>query len=224
MKTPLSQMLPITAVVLLWFSAWGMAGEQSFNKIEIGRFSDGGLSRWKNKEFKGQTSYKMNKLDGVNVLKAESKKTASGLYFERKIDLEKTPVLNWRWRVDKTLLNRDELSKAGDDFAARVYVVVSGGLVFWNTNAINYVWASGQAKTSFWPNPFAGDHAMMLALRSSDDKIGIWYNEKRNIREDFKKLAGEDIRKIDAVAIMTDTDNAGGHAITYYGDIYFTAK
>ncbi|MBE0437229.1 MAG: DUF3047 domain-containing protein, partial [Methylomicrobium sp.] len=27
---------------------------------------------------------------------------------------------------------------------------------------------------------------------------------------------------IDAVALMTDTDNAGGSADAYYGDIYFS--
>jgi hypothetical protein len=97
-------------------------------------------------------------------------------------------------------------------------------LIFWNTKAINYVWASGQAKAKSWPNPFAGDHVMMKAVRSGDDKTSFWCNEKRNIREDFKKLMNEDIRTIDAIAIMTDTDNAGGHAISYYGDIYFTSE
>ena len=224
MKILFSRMLHVAAVVLLWFPAWCMAGEQTFNKLDIGRFSDGLLRGWKNKEFKGQTIYKIVELDGASVLEADSNKAASGLYFEKKIDLEKTPYLNWRWRVDEALSNSNELSKTGDDFAARVYVVVSGGLIFWNTRAINYVWASGQVKSSAWPNPFAGDHAMMVAVRSGNDKTKTWYKEKRNILEDFKNLTGKDIRNVDAVAIMSDTDNAGGHAIAYYGDIYITSE
>ena len=63
---------------------------------------------------------------------------------------------------------------------------------------------------------------MMIALRSSADQTGTWYAEKRNILADLKQFVGEDIRYIDAVAIMTDTDNSNSKATTYYGDIYFS--
>jgi Protein of unknown function (DUF3047) len=194
------------------------------NQIVIGNFSAGALTGWKAKEFKGQTQYQLTKIDGLQALKADSDAAASGLFFEQKIDLEKTPVMNWRWRIENRMGKIDEQAKSGDDFAARVYVVKSGGLVFWKTKAINYVWASTSPKDKTWPNPFAGDHAMMVAVRSSSDETGTWYSEKRNVREDFKQLTGEDIKSIDAVAIMTDTDNAKGKATAYYGDIYFTAE
>lgn len=200
-----------------------LAGEHQ-SQIMVGSFSAGDLAGWKTKEFKGHTQYQIAKIDNAQALKADSDAAASGLFYEQKIDLEKTPVMNWRWRVENHLGKIDEQAKSGDDFAARVYVVKSGGLVFWNTKAINYVWASTSPKDKTWPNPFAGDHAMMVAIRSSGDKIGTWQTERRNIREDFKRLIGEDIRQIDAVAIMTDTDNAKGKATAYYGDIYFTAK
>ena len=136
--------------------------------------------------------------------------------------MQKTPVMNWRWRIENRLGNINEQAKSGDDYAARVYVVISGGLIFWRTKAINYVWASTSPKGKIWPNAFAGDHAMMIALRSSSDQTGIWYTEKRNILADLKQQFGEDIRYIDAVAIMTDTDNAHGKVTAYYGDIYFS--
>lgn len=209
----------------LIFATSVFAGEQILNnKLSIGNFSTGSLTGWKTKEFKGQTQYQIAKIDDVQALKAHSKATASGLFYEQHIDLQKTPIMNWRWRIENRLGNINEQTKSGDDFAARVYVVVSGGLVFWNTKAINYVWASTSPKGKTWPNPFAGDHAMMVAIRSSSDKTGTWYTEKRNIRADLKQLTGEDMPYIDAVAIMTDTDNAKGRATAYYGDIYFTAE
>lgn len=200
------------------------AEEQVLNSLPIGSFSTGGMSDWSSKEFKGKTQYHISLLDGQRVLKAESNAAASGLFFEKRIDLNKTPVMNWRWRIENRLGKLNEQAKSGDDFAARVYVVVSGGLVFWNTKAINYVWSNTSPKNKTWPNPFAGDHAMMLAVRSALDKTGVWYTEKRNVRDDFKKLNGEEIQYIDAVAIMTDTDNAKGKVTAYYGDIYFTAE
>ncbi len=214
-------------IYYLWFSIGFMpvsAGEHPIGKFMVGSFSTGSLTDWKTKEFKGRSQYQITQIDGINALKADSNATASGLFFEQRIDLKKTPYLNWRWRIENRLGSIDEQSKLGDDFAARVYVVVSGGLIFWNTKAINYVWASTSPKDKVWPNPFAGDHAMMVAVRSSADKTGTWATEKRNIRADYKQLTGEDIAYIDAVAIMTDTDNAEGKATAYYGDIYFTAK
>ncbi len=216
--------LSLLSVCLLIVAASVLADEQAISKLPIGSFSTDSLTGWKTKEFKGQTQYQITKLDGSQVLKADSNAAASGLFYEQRIDLQKTPVMNWRWRIENRLGNIDEQTKLGDDFAARVYVVVSGGLIFWNTKAINYVWASTSAKNKIWPNPFAGDHAMMVAVRSSLDKTGTWFTEKRNIRADFKQLTGEDMQYIDAVAVMTDTDNAKGKATAYYGDIYFTAE
>jgi Protein of unknown function (DUF3047) len=218
-----SNSLKIIWLWLLLASIPSLADGQK-NQIVIGNFSAGALTGWKAKEFKGQTQYLLTKIDDVQALKADSDAAASGLFFEQKIDLEKTPVMNWRWRIENRMGKVDEQAKSGDDFTARVYVVKSGGLVFWNTKAINYVWASTSPKDKSWPNPFAGDHAMMVAVRSSSDETGTWYTEKRNVREDFKRLTGEDIKSIDAVAIMTDTDNAKGKATAYYGDIYFTAE
>ena len=201
-----------------------IAEERQTIKYVVGNFSTGSMAGWKTKEFKGQTLYKLTELDGKKVVKADSTAAASGLFYEQRIDLQKTPILNWRWRIENRLVKLDEQAKSGDDFAARIYVVKSGGLVFWNTKAINYVWASASPQGKTWPNPFAGDHAMMLAMRSSTDATGTWFTEKRDVRADFKQLTGEDLLYIDAVAIMTDTDNAKGKATAYYGDIYFTAE
>ncbi|MGZ8191629.1 MAG: DUF3047 domain-containing protein [Methylococcaceae bacterium] len=199
-----------------------IGAEELTDKLIVGHFSSGSLAQWKSKEFKGQTQYQLTNLSGIKVLKAESDNNASGLFNEQRIDLQKTPFINWSWRIENRLGSIVEQSKSGDDYAARVYVVVSGGLAFWRTKAINYIWASTSPKGKIWPNAFAGDNAMMIALRSSPDQTGTWYTEKRNVLADLKQQFGEDIRYIDAVAIMTDTDNAGGKVTTYYGDIFFS--
>ncbi len=190
--------------------------------VQIGKFSSANIDQWKNKVFSGKTDYQIVKLGNEHVLKAESHSGASGLFKEQKIDLHKTPFLNWRWRIEKRLGKIDEQNKSGDDYSARLYVVMDGGWAFWKTKAINYVWASNTAKGTVWPNAFAGSNAMMIAIRSTEDKTGTWYQEKRNILLDLKQQFGSDTRYIDAVALMTDTDNAKGNAISYYGDITFS--
>jgi hypothetical protein len=212
----------IKAFYILILLSAVICAEETSEKLMIGSFSSGSLDHWESKEFKGQTKYHTSILQGTRVLKAESADSASGLFKEQRIDLQKTPVMNWRWRIENRLGNLNEQAKSGDDYAARVYVVISGGLTFWRTRAINYVWASTSPKGKIWPNAFAGDHAIMIALRSSSDQSGVWHTEKRNILADLKQQFGENIRYIDAVAIMTDTDNAHGKVTAYYGDIYFS--
>jgi len=226
-KTPLNIKMKYLnlAVILIIFTfspTKTLAKDDNLNLI--GHFSAGKLTNWNNKTFSGLTQYQIARLEGSQVLKAESHSGASGLFKEQRIDLHKTPFLNWRWRINNRLGNLNEQSKSGDDYSARVYVVISGGWTFWKTKAINYVWASSTAKGSVWPNAFAGKNAMMIALRSNNDKPHTWYQEKRNILQDLKAQFGDDIRYIDAIALMTDTDNAHGDAIAYYGDIYFSEK
>lgn len=192
------------------------------SRLAIGEFSQNRLDGWEHKSFKGETDYRLQTIEGVTALSANSRAAGSGLFKERRIDLAQTPYLNWSWRIGNRLTGLNEQSKAGDDYAARVYVVVKGGLAFWQTKAINYVWAGNSKKDSIWPNAFAGDHAMMLALRGPEAPLNSWQHEKRNVLADFKQLFGEGIRYIDAVAIMTDTDNSNGQVSAAYGDLWFS--
>ena len=217
----------LSVFYMLIFLSVAVRAEVAGEKLMIGSFSSGSLDNWEAKEFKGQTSYKLVDLAGTRVLKAESAGSASGLFNEQRIDLHKTPVMNWRWHIENRLgIDINEQVKSGDDYAARVYVIASGGAAFWQTKAINYVWSSTSPVGNVWPNPYAYAGAngkmMMIALRSSTDQAGTWYSEKRNILTDLKHQFGEEIRYIDAVAIMTDTDDSHGKATAYYGDIYFS--
>ena len=65
---------------------------------------------------------------------------------------------------------------------------------------------------------------MMLAIRGPEAPLNTWLHEKRNVLADLKKLFGEDIRYIDAVALMTDTDNSRRKVLAYYGDLWFSKE
>ncbi len=190
--------------------------------IPVGEFSHNTLAGWKEKEFSGKTRYQLVKDEGKTILKAQADASASGLVKEIEIDLTTHPYLNWTWRADKPHPPLAERTKAGDDYVARIYIVAKGGLLFWKTRAINYVWSSSEKHNSVWPNAFAGKNVMLLAVRSAADSPGVWYREKRNVYEDLKAIFGEEIRTIHAVAIMTDSDNSKGSVAASYGDITFT--
>lgn len=204
--------------ILLLFSAPVLSAP-----IVIGGFSAGDLKGWKEEEFSGNTQYRIISQDGIKVLSAESRATASGLFKEVDIDLEKTPFINWSWKIERVLDNVDERSKGGDDYAARIYVVSSGGFFFWNTKAVDYVWSSNQNKGTVWPNAYT-PNASMVAVESGNANAGTWRTYKRNVLEDFKRLHGDSDVRINAIAVMTDTDNSKQNINAWYGDIFFSGE
>ncbi len=197
--------------------------ERATSDIKIANFSKGDLSAWEEKSFKGNSQYTFVKSAGQvgMVLQASTNGQASGLFKEVTVDLNKTPYLHWSWRVNDIFSGNDERSKDGDDYPARIYVVVSGGVFFWNTKAVNYVWSSNQPQGSEWPNAYTGS-AKMIAVQTGDEKVGQWVHERRNVREDLQRLFGDDLSHIDAVAVMVDGDNTGQTAMSYFGDIFFS--
>ena len=185
----------------------------------LGRFSAGDLTGWEPKSFKGETRYRLTKDGGgETVLEAVSKAAASGLVLERKIDVTKTPILIWRWRIERPVNPPDELSKEGDDFAVRVYFLAPGAGWLSFPDSVVYVWASRQPEGSAWPNPYT-KKAHMVAVDSGARHAGQWRTHRRNMREDFRRYFGRDITEITHIAIMSDTDNSKLSARGWYGDI-----
>ena len=204
--------IPVSVLALLLLAPSGFCKD-----LLLGNFGAGDLSGWQPKVFHGETSYSLVKEGARQVLKAESRQAASGLFKEVNLDPRKHQVLRWSWKIEGTIPNGNERTKEGDDYAARVYLVFPRTL-FWKTKAINYIWANTLPKGEALPNAYTAN-AMMVAVESGNDKTGTWVTEERNVYEDYRKLFGEDPPEIGAVALMTDTDNTGGAAVAYYGDI-----
>ncbi|MEI6209650.1 MAG: DUF3047 domain-containing protein [Desulfuromonadales bacterium] len=201
-------------LVLFVFASCTVA---SAEEIQISRFAVDGFSGWELKSFKGETEYTLARENGATVVKAHSRGTAAGLVKKVHLDPQRYRYLRWSWKIAGTVAGGNENSKEGDDYAARVYVVFPGRF-FWQTKAINYIWANYLPIGQSLPNAFSGN-AMMVAVESGPSKAGQWQNETRDILADYRRLFGETPPGIGAIAIMTDTDNTGSEATAWYGDI-----
>ncbi len=186
-------------------------------KIQVGSFSESGLDGWFEKSFKGNTEYLIVEDSGLNVLQAKSYGTASGLVFETEYDPNEYPILSWRWKVANTIVKGDSRTKAGDDYAARIYVVFPHWF-FLKTRTINYIWANQLPKNSSQISPYASND-MMIAVESGPGKAGQWLAVRRNLVEDYRLAFGEDPTDVGAIAIMTDTDGTGESAVAWYSNI-----
>lgn len=214
MKQRIFLYMCLACLPLLFWTDTGGAAERL-----IDDFSSGLSQEWEVEEFAGRTRYETGVEDGRPCLKAVSRATASSLYLKIDLDPGDSPILSWSWKVKNVLSKGDARSKAGDDYAARIYVVFPS-FFFWRTRAINYIWANKLPQGTMIPNAYTAN-AMMIAVQSGPDKTGQWLTEERNIVEDFRKAFGKKSPKIGAIAIMTDTDNTGETAEACYGAISF---
>jgi len=208
-----SKLLTAAAFFGLALSAAGSSPREQI----LDDYKNGLATGWEKKSFAGQTHYTAEHDDKQFYIKATSTAAASGLFHKIDYAPKEQPILRWSWKIERTLAKGDERTKGGDDYAARVYVVFPS-LFFWNTKALNYIWANKLPKGGALPNAFTAN-AMMIAVESGNERAGQWLNEERNIHADFKKYFKAEPPRVGAIAIMTDTDNTGESATAWYGPI-----
>ena len=185
------------------------------------------------------TRYSLADEDGLTVIKAQSRASASGLIRKIRIDPEKYPVIQWRWKITGIYQKGDVTSKSGDDYPARIYITFEydpdrvgllekakfkAARVLYGEyppgSAINYIWGSLAPEGPRVPNPYT-DRVMMIVIESGLEMSGTWITEERNIYQDYMNSFGQAPPMISGVAVMTDSDNTGEAATAFYGDIIF---
>ena len=191
--------------------------------VKIFEFNDEEMITLKVRKLKGKTTYTLGSNDKGNYLKAESEGKASGLGKKVKINLIKTPFINITWKVEKNLSGIIENSKKGHDYAARVFVVKKTGFTPLSNKAINYVFSSNNSVGENWPSPYT-KKSIDYVLSTTNEHQNEWVTVKANVREHFKNLHDLDVKELNGVAIMTDTDNSKLPAIAYYQNIYFSSE
>lgn len=185
-------------------------------------FTPNQIMTWPTRSFEGQTRYAIVDKSERRILEAESQGQASARYLEREIDLNATPYLHWCWQISNTYPGLDETTKAGDDYPARVYVARKTGILPWQVESVNYVWASTQSQGATWPSAFTA-RAQLIALQSGEHRVGDWVAEVRDVRADFVALFGSDPSYIDGITLMSDGDNTGGNATAWFTHLGFSS-
>ena len=183
-------------------------------------FSQSDLTEWEEKSFVGNTEYQLVENEGEVVLNAKAAGSSSGLFNTGDIILDDTPVLNWRWKVAQIGEGNNERTKPGDDYPVRLYVIVSGGVQFWKSYSLVYVWSNSAQVNESWDNPYTSN-VKHIAVESGTEHVGEWRSYQRNVKDDFTRVFGVQPKKLKAVAIMTDSDNSGQNFEAWYGDIQF---
>lgn len=183
-------------------------------------FKEGWREQWREQQlFAKPTRYEAVRENGRPILRARSDGANSGLLRQLKLTAPAHAKLHWRWKIRHALTaNRAELTRGGDDYAARVFVVFETSVLPLQTRAINYVWSAHQPVGAVYPSPYTGNVAMIV-LRSGETEAGAWQSEIRDVLADYRAFFGEPPREISAVAVLVDTDNTGLNAEAWFDDL-----
>lgn len=211
---------------------------------EIPRFSSGQAGAppagWEHiplSHAKKTTEYSTVLDDGVVVLKANSRGSASLMGVRVDFDPRAFPILTWRWKVTQGIPTAETANRAHEDAPVRIMVSFAGDMK--KLGALDRAAAAVAESISGQPLPYAelmyvwgGKVAVdsittssltsrirMLAVSVDEQGIGRWQTYTRNLVEDYKRAFGEEPGRVTAIQLLSDTDNTGGIAEAFYGDI-----
>jgi hypothetical protein len=157
------------------------------------------------------------------------------------LDLEKTPVLTWRWRVSKVPEGANIRHKKTEDTAARVVVMFDYdpgrlGLAMRTAYTIAasradgeypplftlaYVWAADAEPGDIITSTYT-DRIKFIVLQSGNAKAGQWVSERRHVLKDFHAAFGDqEPTPIEGLGVMTDTDDLKDDVTASYDDFMF---
>ena len=213
-------------ILLLFLCSIILSSVSTAEEKVIFDFTEDELSNLQVRKVRGadaKTIYTIGQNENGNYIKAVADNAASGLGKEIKIDLDATPYINITWKVEKDLKGIKENTKKGHDFAARVFVIKKTGATPLSNRAINYVYSSNLNIDDNMPSPYT-KKSIDYVLSTTKNNFDEWVTVKANVKEGFKKLHNLDVKELDGVAIMADTDNSKMTAISYYQNIFFSSQ
>ena len=197
---------------------------------------------WKNLPVahgKAMTQYTLVDDGHTTVLRAVANRSASALMHEGNIDLDRTPVVTWRWKAETPIAGADNRVGSKEDAPARLVFLFDGDkskLSFFDRARMDlakrlggeelpyatlmYIWSPTASPGTVIANPHT-DRVQMIVVSGQSGDAGQWQSLRRNIVQDYEKVFHESPGRITGYGLLTDTDNTGTSARAWYGDIDF---
>src|SRR3989442_3612328 len=202
-------------------SAADMVVVEDWSKYPVG--TKGVPPGWKGQNW-GNPSYEFEVVEdeGRRALHMTSRDESSTIAKDvrRTVDLKETPVLEWSWKAVTLPKGGNSCKKATDDQAGQVFVAWERFPSVVRSRIIGYVWDTTVPVGTICKSENTGT-VTYVVLRSGPTEAGKWLTEHRNVREDFKKIYGEDPGNPDGVSLSIDANDTHSVAEAYIGTIGF---
>ena len=220
MRVTFGVVLVVVALAVAAVAAAQMVVED-WSKVSVG--TKGIPPDWKGQNW-GSPAYDMTVVEdgGKKVLHLKSKNEGSTISKEvkGKVNLKTTPILEWSWKAVVLPTGGNSCAKATDDQAAQVYVAWPRFPEAVRSQIIGYVWDTTQPVGTICKSEKTGT-VTYVVLRSGSAELGKWHTERRNVREDFKKIYGAEPDNPGAVSISIDSNDTSSMSESFVGAVFF---
>lgn len=169
--------------------------------------------------------------EGGDTVLISSRASVSVIWRDLPADTARTPVLRWRWRVDRAVPATDLTRKGGDDRSLSVYVAFAwvperASLLERSVRAVlgavagqelpgrllTYVWGGDGQERGWFDNPYLPAGAKLRVLRDASAPLGVWLEERIDVARDFRAAFEEEPPLVERVGVGADSDDTGGTA------------
>ena len=229
MKTfrPLGAGLAALAGVALCASTHLASGPPGPSTVWVETFASAASFRaeWTVKKWRGAVDLLFETSQGAPALDLVSRSSSWAFLRRVDVDLTRTPVLAWSWRVDAYPPSGDGRRAESDDEPAQVYVFFPGkgpaGRL--QPRILGYTWETVPEAGTFYHSP-KNDGTRVFVLRSRRDGQGIWASEARDVAGDFERAFGESAPRPLAVCFQIDSDDTASTARSAFAALRFTSR
>jgi hypothetical protein len=158
------------------------------------------------------------------------------------VDMKQTPMLCWRWYIRGVVPRGNLGKKAGNDFAARIYVAfdmpdsaMSAATRFklgvarrifgqpLPDAAVTYVWDNRSPVGTAVKSPYT-DRQQLIVSQSGNERAGRWTSERVDVEADFARAFAGRPGRISGVAVAADGDNTRTSGYAAFSDIHFVGR
>jgi hypothetical protein len=183
---------------------------EDFSSFEAGTFPEG----WKSRGGEASDVYRVRS-NKETYLEANAINSAVIIAKKFEYDLKEYPHLKWQWRVLELPQGADERFKNTGDSAAAIYVIFEGRL---RPDNIKYVWSASLPLGTTTESPYSSK-TKIVVLRNQSSPLGEWISEKVNVYADYKRLFAREPKQVQAIGLMSDSDNTQSRAVAHYRGI-----
>ncbi len=177
------------------------------------------------------------------VIEVVSDDSVSTLYRPVDINLEKRPILTWRWRVDQPAPATDLAAKDQDDCSLAVYVgfPYRPGEASWFERmkrplveawagedapgrVLRYVFCGRGERGEVVKSPYLGAAGMIKILRPAASPTGQWFAEQVDVAADYRQAFDERPQDPTQIAVEADTDDTHSASRAEVADLAFMPR
>ena len=235
MRSVRSSLTIVSFIILFVITLPGAVMAGGDNSLTVAGFDlekmEGGTpSGWELIDNKGVPNLVLESARDRYALHMKSNSESSfGIEKEMAVKIKEYPFLNWEWKVVKLPVGADVREADTDDQAIQIYIAFkpTGWPAKLKTPTIGYIWGVECPKDTVVKSqqPFASK-VRYIVLRNKSDKLNEWYQEKRNLEEDYKKLFPDidngQPRDIEGISFYINSQNTKSEAESWVYDVRFS--